>query len=43
MGFVYSGLWIVKSLWIILSETINIWRKLQKKEDIFGMPLKILP
>ena len=30
MGFLYIILWIVQALWIILSETINIFRKLQK-------------
>ena len=30
MGFVYRVAWVLKALWIILSETINILRKLQK-------------
>ena len=45
MCSVYIVLWILKALWIILSETINILRKLQqtKKTKILGMPLQILP
>ena len=42
MGFVYRVVWVLKALWIILSETINILRKLHKT-NIFGMPPKILP
>ena len=46
MGFVivHRVLWILKALLIILSETINIFRKLhtQQKKKI-GMPPKILP
>ena len=30
MGFVYRVLWILKALWIVLSETVNILRNLQK-------------
>ena len=41
MGFVYRILWILKALWIVLSETIIIFRNLQKKN--LGMPLRILP
>ena len=36
----YRVLWILKAMWIILSETINILRKLPKKHLIFGMPQK---
>ena len=33
MGFVlYRVLWILQALWIIMSETINILRNLQKKK-----------
>ena len=32
-------IWVLKALWIILSETINIWRKLHKTK-YFGMPPK---
>ena len=39
MGFVYRFWWILKSLWIILSEIINILRKKRKK--IFEIPLRI--
>ena len=42
MGFVYRVVWVLKALWIILSETINILRKLHKT-NIFRMPPKILP
>ena len=42
MAFVYRVLWILKALWIILSETIHILRKIEKY-NIFGMPPKILP
>ena len=42
MGFVYRVAWVLKALWIILSETINILRKFAKN-NIFGMPPKILP
>ena len=42
MGFVYRVVWVLKALWIVLSETINILRKLHKTR-IFGMPPKILP
>ena len=40
MGFVYRVLWILKALWIVLSETINILRNLHKKKRTysFGMP-----
>ena len=45
MGFVYRVLWILKALWIVLSETINILRDLQpkKKKKKIGMPPRILP
>ena len=50
MGFVYNYgvLWILRALWIILSKTINILRKLQKKNfwdapDIFNMFMYIAP
>ena len=39
MGFVYRVVWVLKALWIILSETIKILRKLHKA-NIFGMPPK---
>ena len=42
MGFVYRFLRVLKALWIILSETIKILRKLHKT-NIFGMPPKMLP
>ena len=42
MGFVYRVVRVLKALWIVLSETINILRKLHKT-NIFGMPPKILP
>ena len=42
MGFIYRIVWVLKALWIILSETINILRKLHKS-NIFRMPPKILP
>ena len=32
MGFVYKVLSILKALWIILSETISILRKLEEKK-----------
>ena len=35
IGFVYRVLWILKAMWIILSETINILRKLKKKKKTF--------
>ena len=41
MGFVYRVVRILKSLWILLSETIHFLRKLHKT-NIFGMPTKIL-
>ena len=37
MGFVYRVLWVVKALWIVLSETINILRNLQK-QTFLGCP-----
>ena len=40
--FGYRVAWVLKALRIILSETINILRKLHKT-NIFGMPPKILP
>ena len=41
MGIVYRVLWVLKSLWIILSETISILRKLQQKKLTFlGCPRK---
>ena len=40
MGFVYKGLWILKALWIILSETIHILGKLQQKINFSGYPPK---
>ena len=42
MGFVYRYVWVLKALWIVLSETIHIFKKL-RKTNIFGMPPKILP
>ena len=42
MGFVYRVVWVLKALWIILSETIHILRKLHLI-FFFGMPPKILP
>ena len=38
MGFVYSFLRILKRLWIILSETIDILRNLQQQKKIGGCP-----
>ena len=38
--FVYRVVWVLRALWIILSETINMLRKLHKT-NIFGMPQKI--
>ena len=35
MDFVYRVLWILKALWIILSETINILKKIAKKQQHF--------
>ena len=43
MGSDYRVLWILKALGIILSETINILRKLQQQNNFFWMPLNILP
>ena len=37
MGFVYSIVQVLKALGIVLSETINILRKMHKN-NIFGMP-----
>ena len=37
---VYRVVWVLKALWIVLSETINISRKLHKT-NIFGMPPKM--
>ena len=38
MRFVYRVVWVLKkALWIVLSQTINILRKLHKT-NIFGMP-----
>ena len=43
-GFVYRALWILKALWIVLSKTINILRKLQQQQkNIFGKPPRIVP
>ena len=42
MGFVYRVVWVLKALWIYLSETINSLRKLHNT-NIFGMPQKIIP
>ena len=42
MGFVCRVLRVQKALWIVLSETIKISRKLHKT-NISGMPPKILP
>ena len=42
MGFVYRVVRVLKALWIILFEIINILRKLLKT-NIFGMPPRILP
>ena len=42
MGFVYRVVWVIKALWIFLSETINFLRKLHKTNN-FGMPPIILP
>ena len=41
MGFVYRVVWVLKALWIFLSETILFF--LLHKTNIFGMPPKILP
>ena len=38
--FIMNG--IVKALWIVLTETIDILRKFQKTK-IYGMPPKMLP
>ena len=38
MGFVYRVLWFLMSLWIVLSETITILRKLHEVK-IFGIPI----
>ena len=43
--FIIGVLWILKALWINLSENINILRKLQetqcqKKTNVLGMPPK---
>ena len=43
MGFVYRVVWVLKALWIVLSETINILKKSAKKTNIFRMPPKMLP
>ena len=37
MGISYRVVWVLKALWIFLSETINFLRKLHKT-NIFGMP-----
>ena len=42
MGYVYRVLWILKALWIVLAETINILKNVQWN-DIFAKPKKILP
>ena len=42
MGFAYRAVWVLKALWIFLSETINFLRKLNTA-NIFWMPPKILP
>ena len=42
MGFIYRDIWVLKALWMFLSETINFLRILHKT-NIFGMPPKILP
>ena len=39
MGIVYRVVWVLKALWISLSETINFLRKLHKT-NISGMPPK---
>ena len=39
MGSVYRVIWVLKALWIFLSETINFLRKVHKT-NIFGMPPK---
>ena len=36
--FYYRVLWILKALWVILSETSNILRKLQKASNIIAEP-----
>ena len=43
MTFVYSVLWILNALLIILFKTINILKKICKETHIFGMLPKILP
>ena len=48
MGLIYRALWVLKALWIILSETINLFienckKKKKKKKKKTGMPPKILP
>ena len=40
MGFVYRVVWVLKALWIILSETINILRKLHKTKTFSACPRK---
>ena len=39
MGFIYRVVWVLKALWIFLSETIKFLRKLHRT-NIFGMPRK---
>ena len=41
-AFDYKDVWVLKALWIILSEIIIILRKIHKT-NIFGMPPKCLP
>ena len=43
MNFVYRVLWILKAVWIVLSETINILRNLPPPPKKRGMPPIILP
>ena len=44
MAFVNRVLWILKALWIVLSETLNILRNLQQEQQIRGEGvLRILP
>ena len=39
IGFVYSILWVLKALWIVLSETINILRNLHTTKIFGGLRL----
>ena len=43
MDFIHIVLWILKSLWIVLSENHQYFEQIAQKNKIFGMPLKNLP